>query len=365
MHRFMSWLMAALVVGIGAYFLLPRLLHWAVLPDFSMWWTAARDWRHAYDADALTREQAWLVNPSMGPRPFPYPPSALLLFLPFGLLPFWLAYWAWVCLSAGLFWTAARRIARGWAAALAMASPHVVLVLILGQTTLVVGAAIIWGLSLLRKKPLLAGMLLGVAAAIKPQSVVLAPVALVSGRHWESIRGAAIGFAGAALVSLLAFGPGMWAAWLKALAVFPAIVERNHSYLFGATPLMMGRTLQFSPTVLGLLQAAGIVLGCIAVWRAFQSNDLAERLAAFVGGCLLASPYGMRYEIAMMAPALAIFLLSGTARGQVRALLFFAFYSFTAVPLILLNLALSRRQDGLAAPGAAEGAATQSVWAKY
>ena len=65
---------------------------------------------------------------------------------------------------------------------LVFAMPQVVLAIVLGQTTLWIGALLIWGVWLLRERPLLAGLLFGIAAAVKPQFAILIPVALLAGR---------------------------------------------------------------------------------------------------------------------------------------------------------------------------------------
>jgi len=62
------------------------------LPDFTIFWTAGRfaltDPSQVYNTKTMTVAQAWAVNPIQGPRPFSYPPSALLMMAPFGLMPF-------------------------------------------------------------------------------------------------------------------------------------------------------------------------------------------------------------------------------------------------------------------------------------
>ena len=134
---------------------------------------------------AVTAAQMSL-RPPVGPLPFPYPPSALPLMAPFGLLPFWPAFWAWTILSTAAFWTAARRITSSPLIVFIM--PQMVLAIVLGQTTLWIGALMIWGVLLLPARPLLAGALFGIAAAIKPQFAIMVPVAVIAGHGIQGYR---------------------------------------------------------------------------------------------------------------------------------------------------------------------------------
>src|SRR4051812_29161295 len=140
-----------LLIVISIALLVPRLRNWPIAPDFTMLWAGARFAltrpHEAYDVAAVTAAQMSL-RPPVGPLPFPYPPSSLPLLAAFGLLPFWPAFWLWTVLSAAAFWSAARRITNHlW---LVFATPHMVLALVLGQTTLWIGALLMWGVVLLR-----------------------------------------------------------------------------------------------------------------------------------------------------------------------------------------------------------------------
>ncbi len=340
LYRAASILGVTLCLTISFVFLLPRLIQWNVLPDFTVFWTAGRfalgDASRVYDSEALTAAQSWAIDPSHGPRPFPYPPTALLLFIPFGLMPFWAAYWIWIGMGLAAFWSAVRRVATGWAVPLSLASPHAVLVCILGQTTLVVGSIVIWSLTLLEKRPLLAGALIGIAAGLKPQVVVLAPVALVSANHWRALGMSVV----ALLVFMLAtlpFGPGVWLEWFQALGSLPEDVEVHGLNPLGATPWMAGRVLGFDPADLLLLQVVEVFVAIALVWSAFKFRDLGLRLSALIFGSFLASPYAMRYDLATLAPVFATALLSGTLRGLLVSVPLFALQSLT----IFLSLVVS------------------------
>lgn len=324
---------AALVISLA---LVNRFIRWGAVPDLTMLWAGASlaldRPELTYDVTEVTSAQLHLREPPPGPLPFVYPPSSLPLLAPFALLPFWPAFWAWTAISVIAFWTAARRVASGWAIPLAFLSPPALLNLFLGQTAMVIGAAVIWAVSLLHSRPFIAGVLFGLAAAVKPQSVLLAPLALLAGRHRIAFYGTAAGWL--AMVALsLPFGPGLWANWIEALGGFQQVLGGYNLHHAGATPAMAARSLGFP--VIWPIQLVGIVAGGAIVWQGFRIRDTAIRVLALVCGTLLASPYAMAYDLTMLAPAAAAGLFLGSTRGLLIASPMLALNVFTAVPALL------------------------------
>jgi hypothetical protein len=321
------------LLAISAMLLLPRFLNWPITPDFTVLWAGARfatsQPHDTYDVAAVTAAQMNL-RPPVGPLPFAYPPSALPLMAPFGLLPFWPAFWLWTALSAGVFWSAARRISSN--SLLAFTTPPMVLALVLGQTTLWIGALLIWGVILLKQRPFGAGILFGIAAAIKPQFAIMVPVAVVSARHWRAIGGGAAGL-GAMLAGSLAFGTFLWPEWANAIGAFPAVISGYGLNFLGASPLMALK-------VLGLplyLHSLFVGLAIWLVWRAFRADDVKQQVLILLTATLLATPYAIRYEVGMLAPSLVDALLAGTARGLLIALPLYCLNVLTIVPALAVS----------------------------
>lgn len=325
---------ALLLLAISIALLVPRLLNWPLSPDFTMLWAGARFAvtrpHDAYNVAAVTAAQM-AIRPPVGPLPFPYPPSALPLMAPFGLLPFWPAYFLWTGLSAIAFWTAARRITSApW---LVFAMPQMVLAIVLGQTTLWIGALLIWGVLVLRERPLLAGLLFGIAAAVKPQFAILVPVALLAGRHWRAVVASVAGFSAMLLLSL-PFGLFLWPDWLAMIRNHPAIVSGYGLDVLGATPMLALK-------VLGLplwLDAPFVLFAIWLVWRAFRAGNVKKQVLTLLAATLIASPYAIRYELAMLAPSLVDALLAGTVRGLLIALPLYCLNVLAIVPALLVSL---------------------------
>lgn len=351
MQSIVRWVSIISCLAISAWFVAPRIIQWGLLPDFTCFWAAARFAliapHKAYDIAAMGAAQAWAISPSKGPRPFPYPPTALLLISPFGFLPFWAAFWSWTALSIAAFWSAVRRVASGWAVPLAIAMPHPVLVLILGQTTLFASAATIWAISLLDKRPAIAGMLFGVVAAFKPQSVLLAPLVFVRLRDWRCVVGAAGTFGWLCLASLI-FGAGLWPSWIASVRDHPQIVSHYHLEIIGATPRMAAIGLHLHQPLVAIFQLLGVIAGVAILWAGFGSKNTLVRVQCFAVGCLLASPYGMRYEVAMLAPVLATAIVAAEPRSIIVSLPTYAFDAVSVVASMIVSSVTSLIDEHLA-----------------
>jgi hypothetical protein len=321
-RRLLVWMVVAQCViytgmsagwDLGATWFLPD---WHVYrPDFIVFWTAARNISAGvlYDPVALTRLQVWVAGDHML-RPFAYPPSALLLFWPLKLLPLWPAMILWCTASALAFWAAARQLVRGRVLALCFVAPPISLALTTGQVSPLLAAAVIAAVLNLDARPVLAGALLGLVAAVKPQAVLLAPLALVAGQHWRALAGAVI-TGGAAGAASLIFGIGLWVEWLAALPEFEQIIADQG--FTGITVRGLGNVLGFPKPLVLALQILSGVGGVVLCWRAFRSADVHRRLLGLVAGSLLCTPYAMPYELAPLVPLLFLALFSGTWRDTV------------------------------------------------
>ena len=332
---------SVLLVVISIAMLIPRIRNWPIAPDLTAFWTGARfavsHPHDTYNWVAVTAAQMNL-RPPVGPLPFFYPPSALPFMAPFGLLPFWPAFWLWTLLSVVAFGAAARRITSGWP--LVFVAPHVVLALILGQPNLWIGALLIWGTTLLRTRPVIAGVLLGVAAAIKPTFAIMMPVALLAGQHWRAIAGGIAGFCAMLLLSL-PFGPFLWRDWASAAGGASKVASGYGLDVLGASPMMALK-------VLGLpfyLHVIFVALAIWLVWRAFRTEDVKKQVLILITGTLLATPYALRYELGMLAPSLVDALLAGTARGLLIALPLYCLNVFTIVPALVLSSLTASRES--------------------
>jgi hypothetical protein len=272
-------------------------IHAQVKPaDFYVFWEAARHTAAPYDPAMITALEARLHI--TGAWPFVYPPTFLLLIRPFGLLPLAVAYPLWTGLSAGLFFYAASHMVRPpWAVLALFVVPPVVLAISPGQTSLLVGAAMIGGWLLRERRPALAGLLFAAAACIKPQAMILAPVVLWG--HWRLVRWAIVGGLGLVLASLV-FGPGLWLEWPRALAAFRDVAP--------ATDRVNPSALLASPWFAAALALVGI-------WIAWTWRDI----TGIVAGAMCVTPYCHQYDLAPLAPIALAWLVDYKRAGWLKA----------------------------------------------
>jgi multidrug transporter EmrE-like cation transporter len=274
-------------------------------PDFYVFWTAARHWQAPYDPAIVAQLLAGLHL--KGVWPFAYPPTFLLFAWPFAQLPLGLAYPLWAGLESALFVFAAAHVIKPvWATAALGLAPVVFFSAELGQTSLLVGAAMIGGWGLRDARPALAGVLFGIAACIKPQAMLLAPVVLWG--RWRMLAYMAATGAALALASL-GFGWRRWAEWPQALAAFKALVPQtdriNPSALVGA---LVGAPPALAAAWTALMAAVGVGL-------AAKSRDL----VGLVAGGLCLTPYAHAYDLAPLAPMAAAWLFAPRRHGWGRA----------------------------------------------
>lgn len=284
--------LGAFALGFGLSAL--RIGHGA--PDFYVFWTAARHWQAPYDPAIIARLEAAIHLG--GVWPFVYPPSFLLFVYPFALVPLTLAYPLWTGASAALFTYAASHLVKPvWATALLALAPPVFFSAALGQTSLLIGAAAIGGWRLRETRPALAGALFGLAACIKPQAMILAPVVLWG--RWRTL-GWMMAAGGALIAASLAFGWARWAEWLHALAAFRALAPAAE---------------RANPSALLAAPWWAALMGLLGLYLALASRDL----VGLIGGAFCLTPYAHAYDLAPLAPLAAMWLFDRTQYGWSRA----------------------------------------------
>jgi hypothetical protein len=307
------------------------------MPDFSAFWAAGRlAWSHpalAWDLSEIQKLQGW--SPGRPRMPFVNPPPFLLVMAPFGLLPSPAAHLIWFAATAALYFVAARRLLP--AGALFALTPVFVNAL-LGQNGLLTAALMIGGIRQLERRPFCGGLMLG-ALVIKPQLALLVPVALFAARRWRAVAGAAAGSIGLLGLSLAAFGPAAYLAFLHGSAIARFNLESGANALkmwsvFSAIVasgggLALAWTMQLAATAV----VAAIVAG---VWR--KPGNLLAQGAVLAAATPLASPYVFAYDLALLALPIGWLAMEGARKGFLpgeRGVLGLAAVS----PLIAINVA--------------------------
>jgi len=275
-----------------------------------------------YNIDAFTQFQnaiysdrfPWTVHF----RPFFYPPTWLLMLLPFGLLAVGPAYGAFmIATAAAATALEGRRDWWGWLAV--VTSPAAAWVVLAGQNTFLSLALFYGGLRLLDRSPAIAGILLGLLS-YKPQIWVLVPLALLAARQWRALAWTAGTVAVLSLASLGVFGLDFWLAFLDAAreAGSARVADEMFRRIFMhmTTLLAAARILGLPPGVSGAIQLAGAAVAVAAVWFAFRRHRSGEaRTAVLMTATFLVSPYTLNYDLLLLMPAAVALFRRGIALG--------------------------------------------------
>lgn len=300
--------------------------------DFSAFWGAShlaltQGPLQAYDVRQLTAviaEHGTLGKGAELILPWLYPPTYLLMVLPLSLLPLTLSYLLFL-VGTGLVYFRSIGVLVGaqhpWRQGLwlpVLAAPATLITILAGQNALltagVAGAAVYH----LNKRPVLAGVLIGLLA-IKPQLAVLFPLALVISRAWKALASAlltAMAFAG---ISVLVCGWRTVPAFLaNAQWVRASFIEGGANLWWGMpTPIAAARLAGVSVTGAYAVQVliALTMAGAMAyVWR--RTTAFALRAAALAIATLVVSPYLRDYELTWLGIAIAGVVGDGVRDGS-------------------------------------------------
>jgi Glycosyltransferase family 87 len=312
--------------------------------DFMAYWSAARlalegTPAAAFDESLLSAVQHAVV-PSLPGIVFPwhYPPTFLLPVVPLGLLPYPVALATFVLGTAALWAALVRHILpdrRAWI--VAAAAPAGLINLLDGQnaflTAALAGFALLW----LERRPVAAGVLIGLLA-IKPHLAVLFPLALLAEGRWRSILAAAATVLALMATSLAAFGWQTWASFFHHLPISQAM-ENAGAVPWGTipSPYVFALGLGLPVVVASTLQIAVALFAALCVWRAWRNREAAfeAKAATLVAASLLVSSYLFYYDLLWAALAVGwlamLGLKTGFHRGE-REILLFAFLAPAVMP---------------------------------
>jgi alpha-1,2-mannosyltransferase len=200
---------------------------------------------------------------------------------------------------------------------LALAFPAVFVNLGHGHNGFLTAALIGAALVNLDRRPLLAGVLLGLLV-YKPQFGTMFPLVLAATGRWRSFAAAAATVGGLALVTTLAFGIPVWDAFLASTHFTRAVVleagetgwEKIQS-VFSVVRMWGG------PVVLAYAVQCAVtaMLAGTLVWLWRAQVDFPLKAAALIIAALLATPYSLDYDMTALAPAIAFLAVDGLRRG--------------------------------------------------
>jgi hypothetical protein len=273
--------------------------------DFTVFWTASRMAEsgralQAYDPDFLQQAVRQLRPLSQWVFGWYYPPAFYLMVYPLGWLPLGLSYLFFCLISllglGGLLY----RLLKWEGVLWGVLSSATLLNFFTGQNGLLTAAVAATALWNLEKRPILAGVLIGVLS-IKPQLGILFPFALIAGGYWRTLWVAGIStllFMGGAVAIL---GIDTFQAWFQVIPLSRVTFEDQYmAWILMPTLFSLGRQLGFPVAQAYAGQALCALLAIWAVWQGWRSHRKAPaalRYALLMMASILATPYAYYYDL--------------------------------------------------------------------
>jgi hypothetical protein len=236
-----------------------------------------------------------------------YPPIVMLLCRPLASFAYPYALCIWGGLGFMLFaWTLSRAI--GWEMAIfaSIGTPAAMINIYLGQNGFYTAALFASGLTLVERRPIAAGILLGLLCC-KPQLGLLLLPALVAGGHWRVVVAAAVAVFLLAAITMILFGLDTWIAFFDRLFAQRQLLEtRTAAWSWMPSVFAMVRLIGASSPVAYLIQTLSAICATVAVtllWRG--QAPLAVKSAGLVIATFLATPYAWAYDTVVLTFAAA------------------------------------------------------------
>src|ERR1700722_2175747 len=276
----------------------------------------------AYDWDIEKQVEVAVLGQSYpGNFAWHYPPPFLFVAALLAHFPYAVAFIGWAAASLVPYLVVMRAIVGrpfGWL--LAAAFPVVLTNTLVGQNGFLTASLIGGTLYLLPKRPVLAGICLGLLS-YKPQYGFLFPLVLIAASQWTAFMTAAIVTVAMATLSWFAFGTESWQAFFHWMPMFSqAFLTEGRApwgkmqsifalvrYFGGAEPL--GWVFQW-------IMSAAVAVVLALMWRSRVIYPL--KAAATAAGTLLITPYLFLYDLMVLAIAVGFLVRIGLAHGFQR-----------------------------------------------
>jgi hypothetical protein len=281
--------------------------------DFLIFWLASTSlWRgefgKVFDPWQFSAALNGILGGPLAFTPFPYPPLAVWFIAPLAALPYVVAWPVWLVATFAAYAATLRRFfATRWQWLLVLVTAPASLVNIAdGQNGFLSAALLCGGLLALERRPILAGLLIGLLT-FKPQLGLLLPFVLLAGGYYRVFAAATVTtlvlFAGS--VVLLGWTP--WSLYFETgLPMQRLLLETGDGPFMVMVPsFMMSARILGLPLWLGYaiqaIVAAGVLIACC--WAIRQNAPLARRIAIIMAGAVVAPPYCFNYDLTVLVAA--------------------------------------------------------------
>lgn len=291
--------------------------------DFSSFYSASRlaldgQAHLAYDFAAQFEAEKVALGPKLLDfYSFSYPPTFILFLMPLGALPYLLALFVWQGLSLTFLVTMVVKLSgRREAIILTLAFPAVFVTLGHGQNAFLTAGLFVGALYNFDRKPIVAGLLLGLLT-FKPHLGVLIPFALIISGRWRVFFSACVTTVLFAVLSLLVFGVETWAAFFASTGQTASVLNEGlvpfykmQSLYTSLRAMGVGRDIAY--TLHGVL---ALLAALIVLWTWRRNVDLRLKCAALGTGALMMSPFLLDYDLTILVVPIACLASYGLYNG--------------------------------------------------
>ena len=295
--------------------------------DFSVFWSASHLalLGHPEEAYQLAKLHSVIhtINPTVkeGSYGWFYPPNYFLIIAPLAYVPYLVAYLLFMSLTLLAYAFVVHRIYVSTEALWCLAGFSGLWDnLVTGQNGFLTAAIAGASLLLMEKRPVMSGVLIGILS-IKPQLILLFPVAFVASKAWKTLIAATLTSALSIAASTVIFGMATLESWVKSIDVAKSLLEFGGTHFWMRVPTifsflhLLGVPLQWA-YLLHFLVAAMVAMAIWIIWK--RSLDSELRNAALIAGSLLISPYILIYDLTWLALPIAWMAKHGVERGWLR-----------------------------------------------
>jgi len=275
--------------------------------DFIAFWSAAHLTltgapASAYDHAAMHGVQMETIGAPIRFTPWLYPPFVQQLLAPLAMLPYLAALVVWLLVPlAGLLLVVKRLVPHWSARAAVVLFPGTAQCLMVGQNGILTTLIIAAGLVHLERKPILAGVILGLLS-YKPHIGATVYAALLFGGYWRTL-GAAFGVTAAlAGASILTIGTGPWLAFLEQshyarTALESGVLPWHLMATAFAASRSAGADVYMSYAIQGAFALTAFA-ALFCVWR--RNGPVGPRAAMLCAVIPLTTPYGYNYDLVVL-----------------------------------------------------------------
>lgn len=313
--------------------------------DFLNFWMYGRaapapDPSRFYDAAAYHAALDALLGANYPGQNWSYPPSIFFLAAPFGQLAYLQALLLWTFCGGALFFAVAQRNFGDPQLLLAvMLSPAAVLCVVSGQSSLITAAMTIAIFAWLDRKPVAAGVLMGLLT-LKPQLGVFFPVMLIASGRWRTFASATITALALVAATSAVFGPQVWIDFVTKGVPVNNIVLADPERIatpFYVTIFMNLRGLDLPYSAAMAIQLCFSAAALVAVFWAFRfrrDGDPLMLMALFCACAVSGTPYLLSYDTLALTFAALLLLRVGTLDADGRRLVQLVYW----LPIIQIGL---------------------------